>query len=83
MIVANLQDAYHALILAADLPKILWNNSILQLIHLLYLKIGMDLCISPAIWQQYINKVLENIPERMNIMVDAMICSTYQIIFKL
>ena len=47
--------------------EILLNNTFLCLDLILYLRPGMDLSVSPAIWQQFIDKVFENTPKKWKI----------------
>ena len=74
--VINLRDAYHTLRLSVESQKY---NGIIPCYGsdtYIYQRLGMGLSGSTAIWQTFINKVLDEIPNRkQSIMVDSMIHS--------
>ena len=85
MSVADLWVAYHTLKLAMESQKYYGKVLFYWSLTYLYLKLDMDLSVSPAIWQQFIDKVLKNMPngERYKIIMDdPIIFSKYQKYFK-
>ena len=67
MSVIDLQDAYHTLQLAPDSQQYCGITPYYGADSFLYLRLPMGLKVSPAIWQQFINKVLGPIPHRHQI----------------
>ena len=76
--VIDLRDAYHTLKLSAESQKYCGITPYYGSDTYLYQRLGMGLSVSPAIWQTFINKVHDEIPERKHflaIMGDCMIHS--------
>ena len=76
--VIDLRDAYHTLGLSAESQKYCVITPYYGSDLCLYQRLGMGLSVSPAIWQTFINKVLDEIPNRKHflaIMGDCMIHS--------
>ena len=74
----DLRDAYHTLRLSAELQKYYGISPHYGSDTYLYQRLDMDLSVSPAIWQTFINKVLDEIHDRkcfLAIMDDCMIHS--------
>ena len=60
----DLRDAYHTLRLSAESEKYCGITSYYGSDAYLYQRLGMGLNVSPAIWQTFINKVLDAIVDR-------------------
>ena len=60
--VIDLRDAYHTLRLSAESQKYCGITPYYGSYTYLYQRLGMGLSVSPAIWQTFINKVLDEIP---------------------
>ena len=76
--VIDLRDAYHTLRLSTESQKYCGITPYYGSDTYLYQRLGMGLSVSPAIWQTFINKVLDEIPNRKHflaIMDDCMIHS--------
>ena len=76
--VIDLRDAYHTLRLSRESQKFCGITPYYGSDTYLYQRLGMGLSVSPAIWQNFINKVLDQIPERKHhlaIMDDCLIHS--------
>ena len=76
--VIDIRDAYHTVSLATESQKYHGITPYYGSDTYLYQRLGMGLSVSPAIWQSFINKVLDEIPNRKNflaIMDDCMIHS--------
>ena len=76
--VIDLRDAYHTLRLSTDSQKYCGITPYYGSDTYLYQRLGMDLSVSLAIWQIFINKVLEEIPNRTHFLAiidDCMIHS--------
>ena len=76
--VVDLRDAYHTLRLSTESQKYCGITPYYGSYTYLYQRFGMGLSVSPAIWQTFINKVLDEIPNRKHflaIMDDCMIQS--------
>ena len=76
--VIDLRDAYHTLRLSTESQKYCGITPYCGSDTYLYQRLGMGLSVSPAIWQTFINKVLDEIPNRKHflaIMDDCMIHS--------
>ena len=74
----DLRDAYHMLRLSTESQKYCGITPYYGSDTYLYQRLGMGLSVSPAIWQTFINKVLDEIPDRKHflaIMDDCMIHS--------
>ena len=74
----DLRDAYHTLRLSTESQKYCGITPYYGSDSCLYQRLGMCLSVSPAIWQTFINKVLDEIPDRKHflaIMDDCMIHS--------
>ena len=81
--VIGLRDAYHTLRLLAALQEYCGITPYYGSDTHLYQRLGMGLSVSPAIWQIFINKVLDEIPDRehfLALMDDCMIQSKRKII---
>ena len=76
--VIDLKDVYHTLRLSTKSQKYYGITPYYGSDTCLYQRLGMGLSVSPAIWQTFINKVLDEIPDRKHflaIMDDCMINS--------
>ena len=76
--VIDLRDAYHTLRLSTESQKYCGITPYYGSDTYLYQRLGMGLSVSPAIWQTFINKVLDEIPNKKHflaIMDDCMIHS--------
>ena len=76
--VVDLRDAYHTLRLSPESQKYCGITPFYGSPTYLYQRLGMGLSVSPAIWQNFINKVLDEIPTRQHhlaIMDDCLIHS--------
>ena len=76
--VVDLRDAYHTLRLSKESQKFCGITPYYGSDTYLYQRLGMGLSVSPAIWQNFINKVLDQIPERKHhlaIMDDCLVHS--------
>ena len=76
--VIDLRDVYHTLRLSTESQKYCGITPYYGSDTYLYQRLGMGLSVSPAIWQTFINKVLDEIPHRKHflaIMDDCMIHS--------
>ena len=76
--VIDLRDAYHTLRLAKESQKYCGITPFHGSHTYLYQRLGMGLAVSPAIWQNFINTVLDKIPSRkhhMAIMDDCLVHS--------
>jgi len=74
--VVDLRDAYHTLRLDGNSQKYCGITPYMGSPTYLYQRLGMGLTVSPAIWQNFINKVLDEIPNRKHhlaIMDDCLI----------
>ena len=60
--VINMRDAYHTLGFSAKSEKYYGINPYYGTETYLYQRLGMGFSVSPAIWQTFINKVLDEIP---------------------
>ena len=83
MSVIDLRDAYHTLRLSTESQKYCGITPYYGSDTYLYQRLGMGLSVSPAIWQTFINKVLDEIPDRKHflaIMDDCMIIPKGKII---
>ena len=76
--VIDLRDACHTLRLSTESQKYCGITPYYGSDTYLYQRLGMGLSVSPAIWQTFINKVLDEIPDRQHflaVMDDCMIHS--------
>ena len=76
--VIDLRDAYHTLRLHKDSQKYCGITPYHGSQTYLYQRLGMGLAVSPAIWQNFINRVLDGIPTKkhhMAIMDDCLVHS--------
>ena len=76
--VVDLRDAYHTLRLSKKSQQFCGITPYYGSDTYLYQRLGMGLSVSPAIWQNFINKVLNEIPERQHhlaIMDDCLVHS--------
>ena len=76
--VIDLRDAYHTLRLSTESQKYCGITLYYGSDTYLYQRLGMGVSVSPAIWQTFINKVLDELPNRKHflaIMDDCMIHS--------
>ena len=81
--VRDLRDAYHALRLSAESHKYCGITPYYGSNTYFYQRLGMVLSVSPAIWQTFIDKMLDEIPDRKDflaIMDNCMIHSKRKII---
>ena len=63
LLFADLRDAYHTLRLLKRSKKFCGITPYYGSDSCLYQRLGMDLSVSPAIWQSFIQKVLQGIPD--------------------
>ena len=76
--VVDLRDAYHTLRLSKNSQKFCGITPYYGSDSYFYKRLGMGLSVSPAIWQSFINKVLDEIPDRKHhlaIMDDCLVHS--------
>ena len=62
--VRDLRDGYHTLRLSAESQKYCSITPYYGSNRYHYQRLGMGLSVSPAIWQTFINKVLDEVPDR-------------------
>ena len=79
--VVDLRDAYHTLPLDESSKQFCGITPYSGSPTYIYQRLGMGLSVSPAIWQNFITKVLDNLPDRkhhMAIMDDCLVHSSYK-----
>ena len=79
MSVLDLQDAYHTLPLAAESQKYCGITPYYGCPTYVYLRMGMGMSCSPALWQQFVHVIWEELPKKERykiIMDDILIFST-------
>ena len=67
--VIGLRDAYHTLRLSAESQKYCGSTPYYGSDTYLYQRLGVGLTVPPPIWQTFINKVLDEIPDRKHFLV--------------
>ena len=75
MSVLNLRDAYHTLPLAEESQKYCGLTPYYGSPTYIYLRMGMGMSCSPALWQQFVHIIWEQLPnkERYKIIMDAIL----------
>ena len=79
MSMLDLRDAYHILLLAEESQKYCGLTPYYGSPTYVYLRMGMGMFCSPALWQQFVHIILEELPNKERykiIMDDILIFST-------